>query len=516
MVGSFEMSDATSGQLSPDGLWRWDGVAWVAAGGGPSLPRWLPIGLLAPATWRVLALASVVALLADQAFRVGRPGFGAALALWAAAAALLIGGRIRSAQSRILLALACMFGAGLALRASPWLTIPDLVVALVLLATAASLSDRGSIFDLGFAEAGARILHGLLHLSLGVPFAARPMDVLRTRAAALVPLARGLLIALPVAILVASLLASADPVFASFFSVNLDPGQAAADMAYLLLGGVAMAGLLRLSAAEAVERLDGPRRRLGLLEGLVVIAVLDGLFAAFAIAQVVAASGNGAQALHRAGMTAADYARSGFFELLWVAGITLALLVLFSRVTERDRGRGSLVFRLFTQAAILLTLVIVYVAFRRLALYEAAYGFTMLRLYSHIFAVWIGLVFLLLSADLAGLGVRRRWLLGASGAAGLTILLTLNAINPEAQVVKLNTDRAASTGKLDVGYLGSLSGDSVPALVGASASLPANLRVRLSGAVCTGDHEYNASWAAFNLGDYLAAGVRREPCRSPH
>jgi hypothetical protein len=78
MVGSFEMSDATSGQLSPDGLWRWDGVAWVAAGGGPSLPRWLPIGLLAPATWRVLALASVVALLADQAFRVGRPGFGAA------------------------------------------------------------------------------------------------------------------------------------------------------------------------------------------------------------------------------------------------------------------------------------------------------------------------------------------------------------------------------------------------------------------------------------------------------
>ena len=50
-----------------------------------------------------------------------------------------------------------------------------------------------------------------------------------------------------------------------------------------------------------------------------------------------------------------------------------------------------------------MTLLIVLVAWMRLSLYEGAYGFTMLRLYSHIFAGWVAVVFVLLAADLAGL-----------------------------------------------------------------------------------------------------------------
>jgi len=326
------------------------------------------------------------------------------------------------------------------------------------------------------------------------------------------PVGRGLLIGVPIAVLIGVLLASADPVFASFFAINFDLGQASLDAIYVLAGAVAMAGLLRLAAAQRVERLDGPRWRLGLTEGLVVVGVLDALFAAFAIAQAIAVSGNGAQALRQAGTTYADYARSGFFQLLWVAGITLVLLVLFSRIIDRGEGRAALAFRALTFVAMALTLLIVYVSFQRLSLYEQAYGFTMLRLYSHIFAVWIGLVFLLLAADQLGLASRRRWLLGATSIAGLAVLLTLNAVSPEALLVKLNTDRALSTHKLDVSYLDTLSSDSVPARASASAILPADLRPEAVSTICEGGRDYGLPGAAFNLSDFIAAAARRQSC----
>lgn len=460
----------------------------------------------------MVLLAAVVGVLVDQVLRVNALGLGAALVLAAAAAALWASNSTRSAQARALLALSVAFAALLAVRASPWLTIPDLVVSILVLAAAASLGDRGSILDLGFAEAGARVLHGLLHLALGAPFATRPFRTLKPRLVGMAPIGRGLLIGVPIAVLIGVLLASADPVFASFFAINLDLGQTVLDAIYVLAGGVAMVGLLRLAAAQRVERLDGPGWRLGLTEGLIVIGILDALFAAFALAQVVAATGNGVQALHQAGTTYADYARSGFFQLLWVAGITLVVLVLFSRIIERAERRGSLAFRTLMGVAIVLTLLIVYVSFQRLSLYEEAYGFTMLRLYSHIFAVWIGLIFLLLAADLLGLASSRRWLLGATSLAGLAVLLTLNVVSPEALVVKLNTDRAVSMHKLDVAYLLTLSSDSVPVLAGSSANLPTDLRPEAIDQVCRGGHDYRPAWAAYNLSDSLAAAARRQAC----
>ena len=510
------MSDWIAGQLSPDGTWRWNGASWVPAGvpNQSAMPKWLPTGLRASASWRVVLLAAVVALLVDQALRVDALGLGAALALAAAAVALWISGGARSVQGRAVLALSVAFAASLALRASPWLTIPDLVVSILLLAGAASLGDRGSILDLGFAEAGARILHGLYHLTSGVPFVIRPLRGLMPRLARVAPIGRGLLIGVPIAVLMGVLLGSADPVFASFFAINLDLSQAVLDAIYIAAGAVAMAGLLRLGAAQKVERLEGPSWRLGLTEGLIVLGILDGLFAAFAIAQAVAASGNGTQALHDAGTTYADYARSGFFQLLWVAGITLFLLVLLSRTTERAERRGAMAFRALTCGAIALALLIVCVSFQRLSLYEQAYGFTMLRLYSHIFAVWVGLVFLLLATDLLGLVSSRRWLLGSASIVGLAVLLTLNAVNPEAVVVRLNTDRAVATHKLDIGYLESLSSDAVPGLVGVSSSLPADLRPGV-GTVCKAGRDYRPAWSAFNLSDLLAAAARRESCL-PH
>jgi hypothetical protein len=174
----------------------------------------------------------------------------------------------------------------------------------------------------------------------------------RSRATMLAPIARGLLIAAPIAVVVGILLAAADPVFASFFSFNLDIGRLSTDFLFVIGGCLAAAGLLRLAAAAPIERVDGPSWRLGPVEGLVVLAVLDAIFTAFAAAQALAVGGGAAGALKAAGLSYSDYARSGFFQLLWVAGITAVVIILFSRITSLSEPRRRRSFVLLAKSGL--------------------------------------------------------------------------------------------------------------------------------------------------------------------
>ena len=411
-----------------------------------------------------------------------------------------------------MVAVAAVFGVWLAVRASPWLDWPDLLASFALLGLGASFSSRGSIFDIGSAELSARAAHATVHIAAGAAFIGRPIVGMRRRLAALGPLVRGLLIAVPICALLSALLASADPVFASFFNINLDLGQVAADVFFVGTGGLAMAGLLRLALAEPLDRIDGPAWRLGATEALIVLALLDAVFTAFAIAQVLAASGEATATLRSAGVSYSDYARSGFFQLLWVGGITLVVLILFSRIAGSSKAKQGAAFLILSETAIALTLMIVVVAFRRLSLYEDVYGFTMLRLYSHIFAVWMAVVFVLLGAELLGAWRQRHWFVGATAFTAVTVLLALNFINPEAALVGLNVSHAASTHKIDTDYLSSLSSDATPRLVEAAQEVDPTVRQRVANTACRGPRSYAPSIGAFNWSEAEAAAARRASC----
>jgi hypothetical protein len=497
-------SSSHIGQLSVDGKWRWDGASWRPAVSRP-FPRWLNRGLTRKATWLTVIAALTIGLVADQALRVGTFGLAASLTLACIALALVFDGRIPSLEARSLAGASVLFAGWMTVRASPWLLWPDLAMAFALIGLAASVASRGSLLDMGIAEAAARSVHAAVHGLTGASFATRPLVTIRNRVAVVAPIARGALIAAPIATLVAGLLAAADPVFASFFNLSFDFGRLTLDLTFVAAGFIVAAGLLRLAVAEPLSRVDGPAWRLGTIEGLVVLAVLDAIFAAFAAAQAIAATGAAGDALRAAGVTYADYARSGFFQLLWVAGITAVVLILFSRITNLSERATKRAFQVLSLVAIGLTLLIVFVAFQRLRIYEVAYGFTMLRLYSHIFAVWIGLIFMLLAADFAGLFRRRRWLVGATAVSAIAVLLALNATNPEAIVVSLNIERAQATHKIDAPYLATLSSDATPALMGSGS--PEVRRI-----ACVGPHTYSPVPAAFNWSDATAAMTRRARC----
>jgi hypothetical protein len=501
------------GRRSADGRWRWDGKAWqpVTSEAQPG-PAWLDVGLTRVASWRALAGALIVGLIADQALRSGAFGSAASLAVAAGAPILVFTGRLSTLQSRLAAAGAVLFAAWFSARASSWLLWPDLAMSFALLGLAASISVRGSLLDIGVAEAAARSIHALIHAIGGAAYVMRPLVRLRNRVTLLGPVARGLLIATPIAILLAAILASADPVFASFFYISLDFGRLARDAFFVIVGAWALAGLMRLAAATPVSRVNGPIWRLGSIEGLIVLAVLDAIFAAFAIAQALAATGAAGDTLRAAGLTYADYARSGFFQLLWVAGIAAGVLILFSRITGLTERRSKRAFLVLGQIGIVLTLLIVLVAFRRLSLYEEAYGFTMLRLYSQIFAVWIAVVFLLLAADMGGMFPKRRWFVGATFLSAMALLLSLNFLNPEAIVVNLNVDHARATHKLDVQYLAELSSDAIPALLASRSQVDLEIGRDIGKVACAGPRDYSVGPGAFNWSDAAAAGARRRSC----
>ncbi|MBZ0305450.1 MAG: DUF4173 domain-containing protein, partial [Anaerolineae bacterium] len=161
------------------------------------------------------------------------------------------------------------------------------------------------------------------------------------------------------------------------------------------------------------------------------------------------------------GYTYAEYARRGFFELLAVSAMTMALVVILDTFTFRFPAQ-EMWFRGLSIGLIALTVVMLVAAFMRLNLYEDAYGFTRLRVMVKVFMVWLAVLFIILVVDLLYRNKQVFWVGVMAVAVGF--VLTLNLMNMDAFIASRNIDHFEKTGKLDIDYLTSLSDDAIPAI----------------------------------------------------
>ncbi|MFN2590648.1 MAG: DUF4153 domain-containing protein [Actinomycetota bacterium] len=441
-----------------------------------------------PADRRVLGTAVAVAIATDLTWKAGPATVAATLLVVVVSAGMLASRRVMNPQAALLVGLAPPYAVWLAFRASPWLVLPDLAVVIALLVFGASLRDRGSLFDLGFRDALRRTVHAATHVVAAAPFAvaaARQIpfgaEWVRTRSRELV---RGALLATPIVVVVGSLLASADAVFASFFDIDVALAPALRHVVSVTVGFLAMSGLLRAYSAAELRGSPAVRPLLGSVEMIVVLGPLCGVLATFAVAQLVALSTGGRRVIETSGLTYAEYARSGFFQLVAVAAITLAVVLVVRSRTDLTTARTRRAFLLLSAVALALTMGVVVVAVRRMDLYEQAYGLTMLRLYVRVFTLSIGAILAIAGLRIAGVGGHRRWGMGAAVTLGLAALLALNAINPEALVVRRNMAHATGTRTFDAAYAAGLSADAVPALVEVLPRLDPVSRGALRDALC--------------------------------
>jgi Domain of unknown function (DUF4153) len=166
--------------------------------------------------------------------------------------------------------------------------------------------------------------------------------------------------------------------------------------------------------------------------------------------------------LDTAGLTYAEYARSGFGQLVLVTLLTLTVVAATVRWAPRQTQLQRVALRVLLGVLCVTSLVVVASALHRLHLYEEAFGFTRLRLFMNAFESWLGGVVVLVL--LAGIRLRAVWLSRAVVASAAVGLLALGALDPDAFVAKHNVDRYLATGKVDVTYLQGLSADAVPAV----------------------------------------------------
>ncbi len=470
---------------------------------------WPDVVDVRPADRRVLVAVAVAALATDLALRSGLAGIAGALLVFVVTAGLFASGRIVNRRAWPLLLAAPGFGMWLTGRDAEWLLGLDLLAAGGLLVLGTSLARRGDPLSQSVPDVFGRALHAFVHGVLAAGFALGALRRGDTRSSAPAALARGILLGGPIVVAIGLLLGSADPVFASFFRFPTDFGDLLLHLIVLGIGGWGTSGLLRMASAAPYEVRPSEQRPLGALEAATILGGLVAVFSAFAASQIVTVLGGDSYVRRTSGLSYADHARQGFFQLLAVAALTLGvLLVVRATVERRDRRFVGL-----SEAAVLLTLVVVVGALRRLALYEQAYGLTLLRLWSVVFALWIGAVFVLFGLSVAGWHRVRSWFVPAAMALGLAVLLVLNVVNPEALIVARNIDRFAGTDRLDVTSLVGLSDDAVPALIDRLDRLSPSQRLQVLERLCDGQRGDEGGVWAFNASRDAAVEARSEACR---
>ena len=168
------------------------------------------------------------------------------------------------------------------------------------------------------------------------------------------------------------------------------------------------------------------------------------------------------------GYTYSEYARRGFGELVAVACCSLLLFLGLSAIVKRQDNVQRWGFSGLGIGMLALVGVMLVSAFQRLRLYEAAYGFSRLRMYTDIFMIWLGV--LLAAVVVLELLRRERLFPLAALLATIGFAVTLALVNVDGSIVRQNVARASQGKGLDVAYLASLSADSVPALAAAYQS----------------------------------------------
>jgi hypothetical protein len=467
---------------------------------------------------RTLALAVAAGAAFDLGIRSGVVSVGGAIATAGAAGALAASRRIETGVGRACLGVAVVFAPFLAWRTSPWLVTIDLFVIVGALASGALLARDATVTGLGPRHLAGRTGAALRPALTGVAFLAAPVrrwlaadGMTAQRRAGLVGVARGAVLAVPILLVLGGLLASADAVFANFARVDhVLPADLWLHVSLVVAGSVLIGGLLRVASTTPGDAVAELGWRLRVSEWTVVLGGVVALFAAFAAAQVMAVSEGGERVLATEGLTYAEYARTGYFQLLAVAGLTAALLIVLANVADRSTASTQHRFAILAGLAVVLTLAILAVALRRLGLYEEAYGWTMLRLMVKASAVWLGVAFALLGVRLAGVAPDRSWLLPSVTGAALVIALILNLADPEAAVVRHNVERGAAGHDVDPEYLTRLSDDAVPTLVDALPLLSPIARAGALAQICTGTH--SRSGLSWNRSTSRASAARERVC----
>ncbi|MGG0717908.1 DUF4173 domain-containing protein [Robertmurraya massiliosenegalensis] len=162
------------------------------------------------------------------------------------------------------------------------------------------------------------------------------------------------------------------------------------------------------------------------------------------------------------GYTYAEYARRGFFELLFVTLINLTVTTVVITNTKELLGNVQKVVNVSLSLLVVCSGVLLVSAYMRLTMYEEAYGFTFTRVLAHSFMIFLMVIF---AYTLVKIWLKKLSLVHFYFIATLIYYVGMNVINIDRIIVEQNLERYETTGKIDIFYLGNMSATGVLGLI---------------------------------------------------
>ncbi len=281
--------------------------------------------------------------------------------------------------------------------------------------------------------------------------------------------ALGGMLAFPLLVVFGGLFSSADAVFhdvvGDLFKIDFD-----AVLGHIALLGIfasLTAGYLRgamLRAAASGSPTDGESKlSLGIIPVATALGLVDLLFLVFVVIQLRYLFGGAELIAAATGLTYAEYARRGFFELVTASGLVLPLLAGADWAVRNESREHQRTFRQLAIVLLLLLAVVMASALARMRLYVGAFGLSEIRVYSTAFMVYLAGVFAWFTWTTLR-GQRGRFAFGAL-VQGFAVLGALHLVNPDALIVRTNLARPGDERPFDGWYAASLSADAVPLLL---------------------------------------------------
>ncbi|UFT99798.1 DUF4173 domain-containing protein [Radiobacillus kanasensis] len=271
----------------------------------------------------------------------------------------------------------------------------------------------------------------------------------------------GLLIGGPILIVVTILLMSADTVFSRLvwnvptFILELNVQQQIFRTVAVLIFWFVFFGVfqvLTLHYRNPVSYKENTVLTKGFdsVVALTILLLLNTVYVLFTVIQFTYFFGGNLQE----GLTYAEYARKGFFELILVTMINWTLLTSFLKWTRTEGERNRVALKSMYSLLVLVSGIMLASAYQRLSLYEAAYGFTYDRLLAHAFMIYLMIIF---AYTFIRIWMEKLSLFHFYIIASLLFYTALNVIPFHKVIVENNLDRFEETGKIDLDYLNTLS-----------------------------------------------------------
>lgn len=449
--------------------------------------------------------------------------WGVNVGIWITIVAATIIWLVRQHQPPLLIpanwlaAPAIFFAATLAWRTSNTLNALSLLALLLIAVMIAMRARSGQLLLAGVTDYLNNLVFGIFMALVGplflvfgeITWSELPRDGWSKKA---LEIGRGLAIATPLLLLFGGLFVAADAAFenivARTFNIN-----GLSVFTHILLTALLtwlVAGFLRWTFIKSDPMAEAATRpeflSLGIIETATVLSLLDLLFAAFVAVQFRYFFGGKANIPNGRGFEYAEYARHGFFELVWVSVLVLPLLLGLHWLLRKDNPKHETIFRVLAGIKLALLAVIMLSAIQRMRLYQRECGLTELRVYTMAFMGWLGVVFVWFAVTVLR-GQRQRFAFGAV-MTGLALIAGLHFVNPDNLIVQINLQRAHEGKAFDAAYTSSLSADSIPALsAGVTVPSAADRNVIVQRLQFAAEQYQSTDWRSWNWSRSRAKAV---------